>query len=162
MFVKPASARNRVRDPAARVRVTTRTTCRSCGHGTLRAVLSLGEQYVSAFVDDPADGVVAPLDLVLCDASAGGCGLLQLRHTVEAGVLYRNYWYRSGVNRTMRQALADIVRSAEALVPLAAGDFVMDIGSNDGTLLRAYTLPGLLRVGFEPATNLMPYAQEAR
>jgi len=122
----------------------------------------LGEQYVSNFVtaEESSAGLRAPLDLVLCEPMRGGCGLLQLQHTVEAGFLYRNYWYRSGVNRTMREALADVVRAAEHIVPLHAGDMVVDIGSNDGTLLQSYGAPELVRVGFEPATNLMPYAQE--
>lgn len=124
------------------------------------SVLPLGDHYVSNFVADDTEGVRAPLDLVLCSSEHGGCGLLQLRHTVDAGFLYRNYWYRSGVNVSMREALADVVASAERMVPLAVGDLVLDIGSNDGTLLRAYATPGLIRIGFEPATNLMPYAQE--
>lgn len=141
--------------------VKTRTTCRSCGSGRLRPILSLGEQYVSNFVaGEQTSDLRAPLDLVLCELVRGGCGLLQLQHTVEAGFLYRNYWYRSGVNRSMREALADVVRAAERVVPLRAGDLVVDIGSNDGTLLRAYGTPELVRVGFEPATNLLPYAQE--
>lgn len=140
--------------------VRTRTTCRSCGSGRLRSILSLGEQYVSNFVTGKEGGLRAPLDLVLCEPVRGGCGLLQLQHTVEAGFLYRNYWYRSGVNRSMREALADIARAAERVVSLHPGDMVVDIGSNDGTLLRAYETPDLVRVGFEPATNLMPYAQE--
>ncbi len=146
-------------DVAAGVRE--RTTCRSCGSGRLRPILSLGDQYVSTFVTGNADeSLRAPLDLVLCEPVRGGCGLLQLRHTVEAGFLYRNYWYRSGVNRSMREALADLVRTAERVVPLRPGDLVVDIGSNDGTLLRSYGTEDLVRVGFEPATNLMPYAQE--
>ncbi|TSC63369.1 MAG: methyltransferase [Parcubacteria group bacterium Gr01-1014_106] len=126
----------------------------------LTSVLSLGEQHVSNFVDAPTKSAQAPLDLVLCNPRNGGCGLLQLRHTVEAGVLYRNYWYRSGVNETMRRALADITDKVEQLVPLASGDVVVDIGSNDSTLLRHYRAPGLRRIGFEPAINLMPYARE--
>lgn len=140
--------------------VRVRTTCRSCGSPALRDIVSLGNHYVSNFVTDDTEGARAPLDLVLCDPTAGGCGLLQLRHTVEAGFLYRNYWYRSGVNHTMREALADIARAAERLVPLRPGDRVIDIGSNDGTLLRVFRTPDLVRIGFEPATNLMPYAQE--
>lgn len=140
--------------------VHARVTCRSCGSSALTSVMSLGEQHVSNFVETPTKSAQAPLDLVLCDPSNGGCGLLQLRHTVEAGVLYRNYWYRSGVNETMRRALADITEKAEQLVQLAPGNVVVDIGSNDSTLLRQYQTPNLRRIGFEPAINLMPYARE--
>jgi hypothetical protein len=66
----------------------------------------------------------------------------------------RFYWYRSGVTQTMRDALRDITKSIEDRVELKAGDVVLDIGSNDGTMLRTYATPGLVRVGVEPASNL--------
>lgn len=117
---------------------------------------------MSDFLDNESSpGQRAPLELVLCNAESGGCGLLQLRHTVDQDHMYRNYWYRSGVNQTMRDALTDIAHSAEKLVPLKADDIVIDTGSNDNTLLLAYDVPNLRKVGFEPATNLMPYAQHA-
>ncbi len=137
------------------------TACRACGRPELLDILSLGELYVSNFVDadEAPDHRPYPLELVLCDPSRGGCGLLQLRHTVSPELMYRNYWYRSGMNQTMTDELGDIARSCEAARPLAAGDIVVDIGANDGTLLRAYRNPGLVRVGFEPAKNLLAYAQ---
>ena len=54
----------------------------------------------------------------------------------------------------MRDALADISTTAANLVRLEAGDSVLDIGCNDGTLLGAYTVPGLYKIGFDPAQNL--------
>jgi cyclopropane fatty-acyl-phospholipid synthase-like methyltransferase len=57
--------------------------------------------------------------------------------------MYRNYWYRSGTNKTMQMALADISNKAEALMHLRGGDAVLDIGCNDGTLLAAYETQGL-------------------
>jgi hypothetical protein len=137
--------------------VSTRATCRACGSRHLSSILSLGTHCVSTFVDGqvPTAPLRAPLELVVCDPGAGGCGLLQLRHTVAVDLLYRNYWYRSMVNSTMVRALEDVCRAAESVVPLRAQDLVLDIGCNDGTLLRAYTTPGLRRVGFEPARNLL-------
>jgi len=125
-------------------------------------VLSLGDQFVSTFVDQPADNEKvpkAPLELVLCDPGSGGCSLLQLRHTVPADLMFKHYWYRSGINKSMTEALADIATSAEKTVALREGDIVVDIGCNDGTLLRSYKTPGILLVGFEPATNLLPFAE---
>lgn len=133
-----------------------RQTCRVCD-GALLDVLSLGDQYVSDFIlpGDP-DGTRAPLDLVLCDR----CRLLQLRHTVSGEVMYRNYWYRSGTNQTMRDALATIASTGETLMHLSAGDSVLDIGCNDGTLLAAYRTPGIFRIGFDPARNLAAYSSK--
>lgn len=132
-------------------------TCRICGFKKLTPILSLGELYVSDFLAEGEEKNIskAPLEIVLCNVKDGGCGLLQLKHTVDGSSLYRNYWYRSGMNQTMTNELADITAKAEAVRPLAKGDFVIDIGSNDGTLLRSYRTRGLETVGFEPAQNIV-------
>ena len=130
--------------------VKTHINCRVCG-GPVDPILSLGDQYVSTFLTpEQPDGTKAPLELVLCRQ----CKLLQLRHTVPGDMMYQNYWYRSGTNQTMRDALADISSTAAKLVQLEAGDSVLDIGCNDGTLLGSYTVPGLYKIGFDPAQNL--------
>ncbi len=137
--------------------VTTRQTCRSCGVSSFAAVLELGDHYVSNFVES-SDGQHlprAPLELILCQQ----CSLLQLRHTTPAEWLYRQYWYKSGVNASMKAALADVSARAEEVAGLRPGDSVLDIGCNDGTLLRSYRTPGIRRVGFEPAQNLVPEAK---
>lgn len=144
---------------AVQTNANTRKTCRLCSSQALTPVLSLGNQYVSDFLDeDSTPGQRAPLDLVLCNAENGGCGLLQLRHTVDQDQMYRNYWYRSGVNQTMRAALADVAEKAEQLAHLKSEETVIDTGSNDNTLLLSYSTAKLRKVGFEPAKNLMPYA----
>lgn len=138
--------------PIALPRVTARTTCRSCGSSRLADALDFGNRYISNFPDSP-DGAAlprAPLELVLCT----NCTLLQLRHTVPSEWLYRRYWYKSGVNAAMCHALDDIAKCASEFVHLGSGDSVLDIGCNDGTLLRSYAVPGIRRVGFEPAEDL--------
>jgi hypothetical protein len=59
----------------------------------------------------------------------------------------------------MTAALQDIANQAGKTVHLEEGDMVIDIGCNDGTLLRSYKTSGLTLVGFEPATNLIEFAQ---
>lgn len=127
-----------------------RTTCRGC-EGGLESMFYLGEQYVSNFLSpQQPDGLKAPLELVLCRQ----CKLLQLRHTVQGEAMYENYWYRSGTNQTMRNALADVAHKAELLIHLQEGDAVLDIGCNDGTLLASYKTNGIYKIGFDPAENL--------
>jgi NDP-4-keto-2,6-dideoxyhexose 3-C-methyltransferase len=132
--------------------VKTRDNCRVCGSSKLIPILSLGNQYVTNFVDDPnQEYPMGPLELVLCNAKDGGCGLLQLKHTVDRDVMYRQYWYNSGTSTTMVKALADITGAAEKMMNLQEGDIVIDIGANDGTLLRQYKTSKLVTVGFEPS-----------
>ena len=132
--------------------------CRVCGNEKLSEILSLGKQYVSDFIDTENNQPEIPLELVLCDANSCGCGLLQLKHTTPSQFMYRNYWYRSGMNKTMTLALKDITKKAEQIISLKENDLVLDIGCNDGTLLRSYETKGLKLIGFDPAKNLLEYS----
>lgn len=123
--------------------------CRSCQSEGLKEVLDLGEMAISTFGLE-AVAELAPLRLVLCS----NCQLVQLKHTVEQNQLYRNYWFRSFLNPVMRRHLQEIVYEAMGRMELDAGDVVVDIGANDGTLLSFYP-DWLYRVGFEPAGNLL-------
>jgi len=69
--------------------------------------------------------------------------------------MFSAYGYRSGINQTMTQHLAGIARGVESRVELKAGDLVVDIGANDGTLLLQYRTKGAEYVGFEPS-NIRP------
>ena len=131
-----------------------RATCRVCHSDQLTPLYSLGNQYVNNFInpEDLATCIKAPLEMILCEH----CTLLQLKHTAPQELLYAGfYWYKSGVTDTMKRALREISEKAETWFGLEAGDVVLDIGSNDGTLLRTYEVPGLITVGVEPASNLI-------
>jgi C-methyltransferase C-terminal domain/Putative zinc binding domain/Methyltransferase domain len=153
------------RKPAPRTSLITRTTCRICGCEHLAPVLSLGHQRISgAFADPNGKQPVQralPLDLVRCDMTRDqeACGLIQTRHTVPGSILYSSYWYRSGVNRTMTENLHGIAQGIEAIVPLEAGDLVVDIGCNDGTLFDGYRSEQLRYLGFDPS-DVARYAVE--
>lgn len=98
---------------------------------------------------------VAPLVLSQCVS----CGLAQLAHTVDRSVLFGNtYPYKSGMNQTVRDHLKGIVDQALSLVDAKPGDLMLDIGSNDGTLLSLYPKKYVV-MGVEPSERL---AQEAR
>ena len=143
-----------------RLKLRTITSCRVCGSRNLPSVLSLGSTYISDFVTGrvlPGEERY-PLELVLCD-SEKGCGLLQLAHSVDPSRMYNFYYYHSGTNTQMRTALRDITEKAESMIPLKEGDLVLDIGCNDGTLLRSYGTKGIEKVGFDPAKNLIPEAR---
>lgn len=146
--------------------LVTRNTCRICGSKALAPVLSLGDQYIAGSFAGP-DGKPPvsrriPLDLVRCDPGQDqeACGLVQLRNSVPPRILYRSYFYRSGINQSMRDHLASISKFAEDTIRLQAGDLVLDIGCNDGTLLLSYRTAGLRRLGIDPS-NMVEHARAA-
>lgn len=123
--------------------------CRLCGEAELRPLLDLGSQALSGVFpgemdDDPP---ATPLELVRC----GACDLVQMRHSVDGALLYgAHYGYRSGVNQTMRAHLSSLAGEAAVRADLRAGDVVLDIASNDGTLLNSYDVAGVRRIGIDP------------
>ena len=121
--------------------------CRSCKSKWLEKIISLGEMYLVDFLEGDEKPAKYPLDLVLCK----DCSLLQLGHTTPTSSLYTDrYGYRSGTNQTMRRHLSQIVQKVEGLVSLTPTDIVVDIGCNDGTLLKAYGASAFTKVGFDP------------
>jgi hypothetical protein len=128
------------------------TKCRISGSSHLISVLNLGEQVLTGVFPRRSGQWVTkgPLELLWCPDS----GLVQLRHSYDLKEMYGcDYGYRSGLNASMVMHLQDKVRRIERIAPLRAGDCVLDIGSNDGTLLNSYQTRGILRVGIDPTAE---------
>lgn len=127
------------------------TACRICGNHELLPVLDLGTQALTGIFPASREQPVpaAPLELVRC--SPAGCGLIQLRHTADLTLMYgEHYGYRSGIRPFMINHLHGKVAQLTGMVDLTPGDLVVDIGSNDSTLLRGYRADGLTLVGIDP------------
>jgi len=121
-----------------------RKTCRVCGSPALTKVISLGEQHLQGSFVKPGKEIPPTrkilTSLVRCDPvrDENACGLLQMEHSVPPEILYSAYWYRSGTNDTMRKHLKSITE--EACLLLGDNKYrVLDIGCNDGTLLKFYS-----------------------
>lgn len=128
------------------------TRCRLSGSTNLIPVADFGEHALSGVFPRPGDPPVmrGPLGLCWCPDS----GLLQLDHVYDPADLYNDgYGYRSGLNASMVRHLHAKARKLEAMAGLKAGDVVLDIGSNDGTLLGGYETRGLDLVGMDPTAN---------
>ncbi|MCI0563160.1 MAG: hypothetical protein MN733_32175, partial [Nitrososphaera sp.] len=123
--------------------LTYRKTCRICGSSALTQVIDLGEQYLQgSFIKEGKGATVLrriPTRLVRCNPTLDerACGLLQTEVSVPSVILYSTYWYRSGTNQTMRDHLKGIATIALNFVAMEKVR-VLDIGCNDGTLLRFY------------------------
>ena len=134
--------------------------CKICGNTNLKKVLFIDEQYISAtFVKSNKNNdltkIKTPLTLILCSENSkkDNCGLLQLLEITKADLLYKQYFYRSATSDTMRKDLNDVVKNVTKIIHLKDNDIVVDIGSNDCTLLNFYN-SNLKLVGYEPAQNI--------
>ena len=84
--------------------------------------------------------------------------MIQLSHIAPQELMYkRHYWYKSGVTKTMINGLNNLYEESVKHVEIEKGDTVLDIGANDGTLLKFYKKSKYTTIGCEPATNLHKY-----
>jgi hypothetical protein len=137
-----------------------RLTCRLCGHRNLIKVLHLEpnplpDAYVSQNQIHKIQPVF-PLDLVLCK----NCGQVQLSVVVYPEIIYKDYLYVTtsslGLVKHFQQYAADTL----SLVKPSLDSLVVDIGSNDGSLLRAYKDRGLRVLGVDPAVGIAREASQ--
>ena len=136
-----------------------RTSCRACAGERLMPFLNLGRQpLANAFLaspDDFAGEAFYPLEVYFCEA----CSLVQLLDVVDPEVLFRDYIYVTGTSETMASHNAAYARTVRDLLNLAPSDLVVEVASNDGSLLRQFQTLGVRTLGVEPARNLAEVAR---
>lgn len=125
--------------------------CQVCGSERLDRVLSLGYMPpVNQMVpigQVPRQQPWFPTDLLHCRA----CDLVQLGLAVDPVIIFPpEYPYTSGTTKLLRDNFADLQRESAAMLDLGGADLVVDIGSNDGTLLSNFKNAGHRVLGIEP------------
>lgn len=115
------------------------TICQSCKNKKLYSIIFLGYlPPVNSMPDigtTPVEQPSYPADLLYCQ----NCKLVQLGTVVDPMVLFpKSYPYTSSTTKVLRDNFADLYRESVKLIPLSKDDLVIDIGSNDGNLLRNY------------------------
>jgi novobiocin biosynthesis protein NovU/D-mycarose 3-C-methyltransferase len=132
--------------------------CRVCGSTELDPILSLGPSPLANSFLRSADEFTTepryPLDLFYC----ARCGLLQLLHVVDPSILFRHYVYVTGTSTTMAEHNRGYARTVSKALTLAPGDLVVEVASNDGSLLKCFQQHGVRTLGIEPAQNLAAIA----
>ena len=125
--------------------------CQVCGHAKLEPILFLGYQppvnQMRRIGEVPREQPSYPAQLLLCP----NCQLAQLGLAVDPAIIFPpEYPYTSGTTRILRENFADLQREADGLLGLTASHLVIDIGSNDGTLLSNFQAAGQRVLGIEP------------
>ena len=138
-----------------------RETCRLCGGRDLILVLALTPTPpANAFVDAATKAEPQPcfpLDVFFCEA----CGHVQLLDVVDPALLFENYVYVSGTSPSFVKHFDEYAAALIDRFAPDAGSLVVDIGSNDGTLLSAFQKRGLRVLGIDPARDIAARATEA-
>jgi len=98
-----------------------------------------------------------PLDLYLCET----CGLVQLLDVIDPETLFRNYVYVTGTSTTMAAHNKAYAATVTERLGLGKDDLVVEVASNDGSLLRYFDSHGVRTLGIEPARNIARIAREA-
>jgi len=107
-------------------------------------------------LSEPREAI--PLTLLLCKT----CGHLQLAEIVDPGRLFRNYVYVSGTSPVFIAHFQEYAKTCIERFGLGNGSFVVEIGSNDGTLLKQFQALGVKDVlGVDPATEIVKSAVAA-
>ena len=135
--------------------------CRICKNKKLEKILDLGEMpLANAFLDKNQIGqkeVSYPLRVVWCES----CGLLQIDEIVPPEILFKNYIYVSGTSEALRKHFEGLVTKVVINFKLSNESLIVDIGSNDGTLLKEFKKIDLKVIGVEPAVNIAKIAEES-
>lgn len=139
--------------------IKTVTKCRICFSKRLHQFLPLGKiplpngflQKESLLKPEPK----FPLTVGYCK----DCGLVQLLEIVDPEIMFRNYVYIPSSSKTRMKNFENIVEVARKKTSLTSDSLVIDIGSNDGSLLSFFKGQGIKTLGIDPATNLAKIAE---
>lgn len=137
------------------------TNCRLCGSPDLQPYIDFGAVPLGNNLQETPEAARAaasyPLELHRCRA----CSHFQLGHAVAPDLLYAtNYTYLSGIGTSFVRHFADYAEWVEAEVGLSPGSLVVDVGSNDGTCLKAFQRRGHRVCGVDPASLAAGIANE--
>lgn len=139
--------------------ISDRTICRVCGSRELHKFLSLGPTpLANSFLEPDQLGNTEgsyPLDVCFCS----NCHLVQLAHVVSPEVMFREYAYETSAANPMQAHFAELAEEVIQNFKPDEDSLVVDIGSNDGTLLQNFLKQGFSVLGIEPASNIAQLAE---
>ena len=127
-------------------------SCRLCKSKKIKKLIDFGKIACSSTF--PLKKIkynqITPMVFCICT----NCDLAQLLHNYSLNELYNdNYGYRSGINQAMVNHLTSITSDIKNIIKLKKNDYILDIASNDGTLLKTYYSSKLNYVGIDPTID---------
>ena len=126
--------------------------CRLCYSKRIKQIIDFGQICLSStFPFKKSEyNKITPMIFGICTK----CNLPQLLHNYNLKDLYNDdYGYRSGINQSMIDHLTGVTNDIKKIVKFNSDDYVLDIASNDATLLKTYKMSKLNYVGIDPTIN---------
>lgn len=111
--------------------------CRCCGSLETEKVLDLGSQPWGNDFIPMTEGRMAdryPLELFFCNA----CTMVQIGHTVPKEKMFLDHDYLSGTTKSLARHFDEVCDKILSRMPVEGGEYVLDIGGNDGTFLKGF------------------------
>ena len=141
---------------------SSRSSCRLCAGNDLKLELPLGESPVSEkYVSKDQiteESLAAPLDVYFCI----NCKHVQLIDVIEPGFLWSDFTFETGRDPRLIQHFEKYASKVIEISKIAPDDLIVDVGSNDGTLLKSFKDRGFSRVlGIDPASEIVQAANDA-
>jgi hypothetical protein len=125
--------------------------CRNCGKKKFFKLFTLGKMsFTGKFPKSKRTNIPKEeIKLIMCS----GCKLVQISKNFSLNYMYnQDYGYRTGINHTMTNHVKKLVKKISAICNLNKNDFVLDIASNDATLLNNYSSK-VVKIGVDPLIN---------
>lgn len=128
--------------------------CRICFSSNITPVLNLGNVppaggFLKTLKDIKLEKFY-PLEISFCN----NCFLLQSTNVIEANILFKNYFYNSSAIKTLTRHFADLGKELK-LISNSKKPFIVEIGCNDGVLLKQLINAGIYSIGIDPASNIV-------
>jgi SAM-dependent methyltransferase len=137
-----------------------RNHCRFCNSELDDSFLHLNDQPLANNLVRPEDKNIEIYKCELALTVCINCKLTQLTHAVPADKMFKNYLYVSSTTQTFRDHFAAYAKNLRDTVKNVEKGVAVDIGSNDGLLVKCYMNEGFNAVGVDPAENLAKLAND--
>ncbi len=142
----------------AATRVFHRNTCRLCDGDGVELVVKLKPTPLAEKYADSREAAISqevfPVDLYMCRS----CGHVQLLDVIDSDTLWDDYTYFSGQTKGIIDHFAEVAEDVIGTYAPPEGGLVVDIGSNDGSLLRPFKEAGYKVIGVDPARGIAAQA----
>jgi predicted TPR repeat methyltransferase len=134
-----------------------KSKCIVCDHNNISTVLNLGKSPLANNLVTSADMVAKEKKYPLVMGQCKKCNHVQLKYFIDPKLMFDSYLYVSSASSTLQKHLYSIPETINKIKKINKRDLVVDIGSNDGSLLKGYSKYEATCIGVEPAANLSKF-----